>query len=138
MPTNSNPRDRAPTRAQGNQHFEIKTTAIVVNANRRIIHWACHGLTDQAFGNFFGALALTLGENHNDPEDNGLLTLPEIYALDLKAAELAILSACATNCGVAGCVDCRKIFADVSSILKPNSPLIEIHLATTYKAARKN
>ena len=30
---------------------------------RRILHLACHGLTDQSHGNLFGALALARGEN---------------------------------------------------------------------------
>ena len=47
---------------------------------RRIVHFACHGLVDQAYGNLFGALA-------------------EIYEQNLKGCELAILSACETNCG---------------------------------------
>src|SRR5262249_59282303 len=67
---------------------------------RRIIHLACHGLTDQKYGNFFGALALTPGPRAaSDPADDGFLTLPEIYELDLKSCELAILSACQTNYG---------------------------------------
>ena len=68
-------------------------------AGRRVIHLACHGLTDQTYGNFFGALALAPGKDPNDPRDDGMLTLPEIYELDLRMAELAILSACETNYG---------------------------------------
>jgi CHAT domain-containing protein len=68
-------------------------------AGRSIIHLACHGLADQAYGNFFGALALSPGRAANDSEDDGFLTLPEIYQLDLKACDLAILSACQTNFG---------------------------------------
>ena len=67
---------------------------------RRVLHFACHGLTDQAYGNFFGALALTPGkQGMANPADDGFLTLPEIYELDLKSCELAILSACETNYG---------------------------------------
>jgi CHAT domain-containing protein/lipopolysaccharide biosynthesis regulator YciM len=67
---------------------------------RRILHLACHGLADQQFGNFFGALALTPGpKGSEDPTDDGFLTLPEIYELNLKGFELAILSACQTNYG---------------------------------------
>ena len=67
---------------------------------RRVLHFACHGLTDQAYGNFFGALALTPGKQAStNPADDGFLTLPEIYELDLKSCELAILSACETNYG---------------------------------------
>jgi len=67
---------------------------------RRVLHFACHGLTDQKYGNFFGALALTPGKQAStNPADDGYLTLPEIYELDLKSCELAILSACETNFG---------------------------------------
>ena len=66
---------------------------------RRIIHLACHGLADQAYGNFFGALALTPGPPGSPPSNDGFLTLAEIYELDLKGCELAILSACQTNFG---------------------------------------
>ncbi len=69
-------------------------------SGRRILHLACHGLADQQFGNFFGALALTPGPKGSlDPSDDGFLTLPEIYELNLKGFELAILSACQTNFG---------------------------------------
>ncbi len=67
---------------------------------RRVLHLACHGLTDQRYGNFFGALALTPGpKGSENPGDDGFLTLPEIYELNLKGCELAILSACQTNYG---------------------------------------
>ena len=65
-----------------------------------MLHLACHGLVDQEFGNFFGALALAPGPKGDaDPSDDGILTLREIYELDLKGCELAILSACQTNYG---------------------------------------
>ncbi len=67
---------------------------------RKVLHLACHGLVDQEFGNFFGALALAPGPKGDaDPSDDGILTLREIYELDLKGCELAILSACQTNYG---------------------------------------
>jgi CHAT domain-containing protein/tetratricopeptide (TPR) repeat protein len=67
---------------------------------RRVLHFACHGLADQEYGNFFGALALTPGkQGAANPADDGFLTLPEIYELNLKSCELAILSACETNYG---------------------------------------
>jgi tetratricopeptide (TPR) repeat protein len=65
---------------------------------RQVIHLACHGLADQSYGNFFGALALTPGDEE-DAANDGFLTLPEIYELDLDGCELAILSACETNYG---------------------------------------
>jgi CHAT domain-containing protein len=67
---------------------------------REILHFACHGLVDQSYGNLFGALALTPGPaGAADAADDGYLTLAEIYALRLKGCELAILSACDTNYG---------------------------------------
>jgi CHAT domain-containing protein len=66
---------------------------------RWIVHLACHGLADQAYGNLFGALALTPGRSPADPDDDGFLTLAEIYALDVRGTELAVLSACRTNYG---------------------------------------
>lgn len=68
-------------------------------SGRKIIHLACHGLTDQAHGNLFGALAVTPGSNTSLPADDGFLTLAELYELDLRDNELAILSACDTNFG---------------------------------------
>src|SRR4029079_6424834 len=44
-------------------------------------------------------LALTPGAKAGNPADDGFLTLPEIYELNLKGNELAILSACQTNYG---------------------------------------
>jgi CHAT domain-containing protein len=70
------------------------------STGRRVLHLACHGLTDQEHGNFFGALALTPGpQGSADPADDGFLTLAEIYELSLKGTELTILSACQTNYG---------------------------------------
>lgn len=66
---------------------------------RRLLHFACHGLTDDSFGNLFGALALSPGRNAEDPADDGFLTLAEIYELNLNGCEMAILSACNTNVG---------------------------------------
>ncbi len=67
---------------------------------RRIVHLACHGLTDQAYGNFFGCLALTPNNpTGKNSADDGFLSLPEIYELNLQSCELAVLSACQTNYG---------------------------------------
>jgi tetratricopeptide (TPR) repeat protein len=69
-------------------------------ADRRLLHLACHGLTDQTHGNFYGALALTPNEAATaDPANDGFLTLAEIYSLNLRSCELTILSACQTNYG---------------------------------------
>ena len=68
-------------------------------AGRELVHLACHGMSDNALGNLFGALALAPGQEADNPENDGLLTLAEIYQLDLNACELAILSACVTNYG---------------------------------------
>lgn len=77
---------------EGNVRREVR--------GRGIIHLACHGFADQAHGNLFGSLALSIGQNGaSDPGDDGFLTLGEIYDLDLRGCELAILSACQTNYG---------------------------------------
>jgi CHAT domain-containing protein len=55
-------------------------------------------MADQANGNFFGALAFAPGAA-NEPADDGYLTLAEVYDLDLRHCELAMLSACQTNYG---------------------------------------
>lgn len=69
-------------------------------SGRRIVHLACHGLVDQSYGNFFGALALAPDPTQQArPENNGFLSLAETYSLDLKDCELTILSACQTNYG---------------------------------------
>ena len=68
-------------------------------AGRRVLHFACHGLVDQSYGNLFGALAFTPGPNSDDPVDDGFLTLAEVYEQNLTGCELAILSACDTNTG---------------------------------------
>ncbi len=75
--------------------------AVRANAgNRRVLHLACHGVADEQFGNVFGALALSPGKDAaTNPADDGFLTLAEIYELNLKGCELAILSACDTNYG---------------------------------------
>jgi CHAT domain-containing protein len=66
----------------------------------RIIHLAVHGFADDRLGNLFGALALTPPAPGKDRLDNdGFLSLHEIYTLPLKDCELAVLSACETNVG---------------------------------------
>ncbi|MBX7074307.1 MAG: tetratricopeptide repeat protein [Pirellulales bacterium] len=66
----------------------------------RILHLACHGVSDQEYSNLFGALLVSPGPTAaSDPADDGQITLPEIYELNLKNCDLAILSACQTNFG---------------------------------------
>jgi tetratricopeptide (TPR) repeat protein len=67
---------------------------------RKFVHLACHGFADQTHGNLFGALALAPGADpETNPSNDGFLNLAEIYELDLRGCELAILSACQTNYG---------------------------------------
>jgi tetratricopeptide (TPR) repeat protein len=74
--------------------------AVRLNApGRRLLLFSCHGFIDESYGNLFGALALTPGPNQDDPADDGFLTLAEVYGMNLKGCELAILSACDTNVG---------------------------------------
>jgi CHAT domain-containing protein/Flp pilus assembly protein TadD len=67
-------------------------------SDRAILHFACHGLVDPTPGNHFGSLALTPGQDASLGDD-GFLTLAEIYEMNLKGCDLAILSACQTNDG---------------------------------------
>lgn len=68
-------------------------------AGREIVHLACHGSSDDSYGNFFGALSIAPGQKVGNPQDDGELTLAEINGLDLRSCQLAILSACLTNHG---------------------------------------
>jgi CHAT domain-containing protein len=66
----------------------------------RFVHLAAHGLLDSKHDNLFGAIALTPPvDGVESPENDGLLSLHEIYALNLRHCELAVLSACQTNVG---------------------------------------
>lgn len=67
-------------------------------SNRRVVHLACHGRAEETYGNLFGSLVLAPTQR-NTTADDGNLTLGEIYSLDLRGCELAILSACQTNYG---------------------------------------
>jgi CHAT domain-containing protein/tetratricopeptide (TPR) repeat protein len=65
---------------------------------RRFVHLAAHGLVDEQTDNLFGAIALSPSADFT-ADDDGFLTLHEIYALNLGTCELAALSACQTNVG---------------------------------------
>ena len=65
---------------------------------RTLVHLSCHGIAFEEYGNMSGCLALTVGDK-DDSSDDGFLELREIFSLDLKSCELAILSACDTNLG---------------------------------------
>ncbi|WP_254507653.1 CHAT domain-containing protein [Anatilimnocola floriformis] len=80
---------------------EAKATEAAIRQHapgKQIIHFACHGMADQSYGNFFGSLAIAPGRA-GDSRDDGFLSMAEIYDLDLTGCELAILSACETNYG---------------------------------------
>ncbi len=68
---------------------------------RRFLHLAAHGFADDAFGNLFAAIALAppAGGGTVTPENDGFLSLHEIYRLPLAGCELTVLSACTTNVG---------------------------------------
>ncbi|MEX2091523.1 MAG: CHAT domain-containing protein [Pirellulales bacterium] len=78
-----------------NVHRELR------NRQFSYLHFAVHGLVDQKFQNLFGALALST-PTRPTPDDDGFLSLNEIMKLPgLDGCELAVLSACETNCGPA-------------------------------------
>jgi CHAT domain-containing protein/tetratricopeptide (TPR) repeat protein len=68
-------------------------------AGKQFVHIAAHGFADERFGNLFGALALTPPAGESTPDNDGFLTLHEIYRLPLSDCDLAVLSACVTNVG---------------------------------------
>jgi CHAT domain-containing protein/tetratricopeptide (TPR) repeat protein len=83
---------------EGEQATEEAVRAAV--AGRRILHLAAHGFADERFGNLFGALALAPpAPGKESAENDGFLSLHEIYGLPLQDCELAVLSACETNAG---------------------------------------
>ena len=68
-------------------------------AGKKIVHLACHGQAQGENSALFSSLLLTIGDP-NAPKDDGSLELAEMFALSLKACELAVLSACDTNLGL--------------------------------------
>lgn len=77
---------------------ELSVTAAIEEAE--IIHIAAHGAVNESFENLFGGIVLSPGLTTSNLESNdGVLTLLEIGSLELDRCQLAILSACKTNCG---------------------------------------
>ena len=67
---------------------------------KRYIHLAAHGFADDSFGNLFAAVALTPpAKGEEAPDNDGFLSLHEIYRLKLAGCELTVLSACITYVG---------------------------------------
>ena len=87
----------AVTRFNSDQSTEEKVRQNV--AGKTIVHLACHGVAEGENNTPFSALLLTIG-NPNNLKDNGSLELEEMFDLNLKACELAVLSACETNLGL--------------------------------------
>jgi CHAT domain-containing protein/tetratricopeptide (TPR) repeat protein len=74
-------------------------SVVAAMRGKQVIHIAAHGFADDRFGNLFGALALTPPSKVTSSDDDGFLSLHEIYQLPLESCELAVLSACQTNVG---------------------------------------
>ena len=87
--------DMPAIKLKGRQATEAEVRRLI--SGREIVHFACHGLARHNYGNFFGELAIARGRG--GPDDDGYLSMAEIYDLDLDGCELAILSACETNYG---------------------------------------
>lgn len=84
---------------EGPQATEAGLREAIAKYHPPILHVAAHGFADESFGNIFGALALTPPAKVRNSEDDGFLSLHEIYRLPLQDCRLAILSACQTNVG---------------------------------------
>jgi CHAT domain-containing protein/tetratricopeptide (TPR) repeat protein len=77
-----------------------KKRLVAAIPGKSFIHIAAHGFADDRFGNLFGAIALTPPPAREiAPDNDGFLSLHEIYRLPLQNCELAVLSACVTNVG---------------------------------------
>ncbi|MGL4420878.1 MAG: CHAT domain-containing protein, partial [Gemmataceae bacterium] len=84
-------------RLLGNEATEANVVAALPGKN--YAHIAAHGFADDRFGNLFAALLLAPPPPGDvRPENDGYLTLNEIYRLQLQT-ELTVLSACVTNVG---------------------------------------
>ena len=64
----------------------------------KLIHLACHGDVSVESGDFFCALALTVGDV-DQKDDDGYLELKEILGLNLTDCQLTVLSCCDTGVG---------------------------------------
>jgi CHAT domain-containing protein/tetratricopeptide (TPR) repeat protein len=82
---------------EGDQATEARIRAEI--GTHAVIHIAAHGFADASFGNIFGALAVTPPAQPQSAENDGFLSLYEIYRLPLSNCRLAVLSACETNVG---------------------------------------
>ena len=96
------------------ENHRVKTTALIgddateknvaqaLNAKDglpvKLIHLACHGDVSVEPGDFFCALALTVGDG-DKKDDDGYLDVKEILDLDLSRCELTVLSACDSGVG---------------------------------------
>jgi CHAT domain-containing protein/tetratricopeptide (TPR) repeat protein len=91
------PADRVTT-LEGTTATERRVTAAL--PGKRFVHLATHGFADDRFGNLFAAVAFTPPPpGQETPDDDGFLSLHEIYRLKLTGCELTVLSACVTNVG---------------------------------------
>jgi hypothetical protein len=90
----------APATGEKRSATESQLRPLLATRGYQFLHFAAHGVVDQRHNNLFGAIVLQQPE---DPlstlADDGLLSLHEIHALPLADCELAVLSACQTNCG---------------------------------------
>ena len=89
------------TRFNGAQSTEENVRQNVTG--KSIVHLACHGQAEgekneKGEDEVISALLLTIGTPNNSKND-GYLELAEMFALSLKACELAVLSTCVTNLG---------------------------------------
>jgi CHAT domain-containing protein len=62
------------------------------------LHVAAHGLVSQNYNNLFGAIVLTPPDRPTT-DDDGFLSLYEVFGLQLSGCEMVVLSACDTNSG---------------------------------------
>lgn len=91
------PNDRVTTISEAAATERNVTQAV---RGQSIVHIAAHGFADPRFGNLFGALALSPSAIPlAASDDDGFLSLHEIYRLPLTDCDVAVLSACLTHVG---------------------------------------